>query len=145
MRFGPEHTGRPRRGSVSPQFLALSGQLGLETRHSQLLSSALVGWSRVRGSPAPVLQRPRDRVCSTDLHSMARLALFAASCGVLLLLGASSVASRAPAVYVVGDDARGWAAPPPGDTTNALSRWAMRHRFHVGDVLGKLHQVRINS
>ena len=73
---------------------------------------------------------------------MARLAVFAASCGVLLLLllGATSVATRAPAVYVVGDGARGWAAAAaPGDTTNALSRWAMRHRFHVGDVLGKLH------
>ena len=74
---------------------------------------------------------------------MARLAVFAASCGVLLLLlllGATSVATRAPAVYVVGDGARGWAAAAaPGDTTNALSRWAMRHRFHVGDALGKLH------
>lgn len=61
------------------------------------------------------------------------LLLVAASCGFLLLLAASASASssssRPPAVYGVG----------VGDGTDeTLGEWAMRHRFYVGDVLGKL-------
>ncbi|CAL5081966.1 unnamed protein product [Urochloa decumbens] len=63
---------------------------------------------------------------------VAVLAAAAASCGVLLL-GASAAASRAPAIYLVGD-ASGWAVPP-ANATDALNKWAIRHRFHVGDVL----------
>ncbi|CAN6211044.1 unnamed protein product [Urochloa humidicola] len=59
--------------------------------------------------------------------------LAAASCGVLLPGGSAAASSRAPAVYFVGD-ASGWAVPP-ANATDALSKWAIRHRFHVGDVL----------
>jgi hypothetical protein len=59
--------------------------------------------------------------------------------GVLLLGAASASASssRPPAVYGAGDEWR--AAPASNDGTHqTLSKWAMRHRFYVGDVLGKL-------
>jgi hypothetical protein len=103
-----------------------AGRFRRETRQSQTPScqlSTLVGFgSRLSSSRWPaaaaVLRQPRDRACSIDLHSMARLApllvaVFAASCGGVLLLGAPSAASGAPVVYVVGDDARRWAATPP--------------------------------
>ncbi|KAJ1290104.1 hypothetical protein BS78_02G217000 [Paspalum vaginatum] len=63
------------------------------------------------------------------------LVLAAASCSALVLGGASSAPSpsRPAAVFDVGE-ARGWAVPPANDA-NALNKWAMSHRFHVGDVL----------
>ncbi|CAN6218089.1 unnamed protein product [Urochloa humidicola] len=70
---------------------------------------------------------------------MARLvplaAVFAAaSCGVLLLgASAAAAASRAPALYLVGDT-MGWTVPP-ANATDAFNKWAIRHRFHVDDVL----------
>ena len=84
------------------------------------------------------------RVGSTRLrtHVMAGLrfaVLFTASSfGVLLLAAsASASASRPPAVYGAGDEWR--AAPASNDGTHlTLIMWATRHRFYVGDVLGKL-------
>ncbi|KAF8781052.1 hypothetical protein HU200_001024 [Digitaria exilis] len=57
--------------------------------------------------------------------------LFAAFYAVLL--PAASQSSSSPAVYGVGDE-MGWTVPPPG-ATDALTHWAARHRFLVGDVL----------
>ncbi|CAN6182668.1 unnamed protein product [Urochloa humidicola] len=67
------------------------------------------------------------------LVPLVAVVLLAASCGALLL-GTSAAAWRAPAVYIVGD-AGGWAVPP-ANATDALNKWAIRHRFHVGDILG---------
>jgi len=65
--------------------------------------------------------------------------LAASSFGVLLVAAASASSSRPPEVYSVGDET-GRAAPPGNDdgTAQTLREWAMRQRFYVGDVLGKL-------
>lgn len=59
--------------------------------------------------------------------------VFAASLAVVL------VAVAASPVHGAAGEGREWTVPPPRNGSGETpTRWAMRHRFYLGDVLGEL-------